>query len=133
MNAVFQEAEVELANDLGACAQVVGPDQVPSIMEIEQTPDCKNFTGAGGDGIKNHGRAGVTLVTGGGKNINNVVQVADVTRALHSIGLICDTKKEVLFTDTEAVVVPAGALSKFLRSLEKVATYKRKEDSTWRR
>ena len=66
------------------------------------------------------------MVTEDGKNINNVVQVADVTRALHSTGLICDTKKEVLFTETEAVVVPAGALSKFLGSLKKVAAYKRK-------
>ena len=126
LNAVFEEVEVEVANDSGSCAHVVGRDQVPSTVEVRHTPDCKNFTGAGGDGIKNHGKAEVTLVTEDGKTINNVVQVADVTRALHSTGLICDTSKEVLFTQTEAVVVPAGALSRFLGSLKKLATYKRK-------
>jgi len=125
-NAVFEEVEVEVANDSGSCAHVVGVDQVPSTVEIKHTADCKNFTGAGGDGIKNHGKAEVTLVTEEGKNIDNVVQVADVTRALHSTGLICDTKKEVLLTETEAVVVPAGTLSKFVGSLKRVATYKRK-------
>ena len=63
---------------------------------------------------------------GNGQTINNVVQVADVTRALHSTGLICDTKKEVLFTQTEAVVVPAGTLSKFQGTIKKLAEYKRK-------
>ena len=61
-----------------------------------------------------------------GKVINNVVQVAEVTRALHSTGVICDNSKEVLFTDTEAVVVPKGTFSKFLGSVQRVATYKRK-------
>ena len=99
---------------------------MPSTVEIKQTPDCKNFTGAGGDGIKNHGKAEVTLVTEDGRMINNVVQVAEVTRALHSTGLICDTKKEVLFTQGEAVVVPAGALSRFLGTIKRLASYKRK-------
>ena len=54
------------------------------------------------------------------------MQVAEVTRALHSTGLICDTKKEVLFTESEAVVVPAGSLSRFLGAIKRLAEYKRK-------
>ena len=126
LNAVTEEVEIEVANDSGSCAHVVGPDQVPSTVEIKKSPECKNFTGAGGDGIKNHGKAEVTLVKEDGGMINNVVQVAEVTRALHSTGLICDTKKEVLFTETEAVVVPAGSLSRFLGTIKRLAEYKRK-------
>ena len=48
------------------------------------------------------------------------------SRALHSTGLICDTKKEELFTETEAVVVPAGSLSRFLGTIKRLAEYKRK-------
>ena len=105
---------------------MVRPDQVPSAVEVKKYSECKNFTGAGGDGIKNHGKAEVSMVTEDGKTINNVVRVADVTRALHSTGLICDTKKEVLFPQTEAVAVPAGTLERFLGTIRRLAEYKRK-------
>ena len=126
LNAVIEEVEIEVAQDSGSCAHVVGPGQVPSTVEIKKSPTCKNFTGAGGDGIKNHGKAEVMLVMENGETVNSVVQVAEVTRALHSTGLICDTKKEVLFTETEAVVVPAGTLSKPMGSIKRIAEYKRK-------
>ena len=100
--------------------------QLPTGVEVMKTAKCKNFTGAGGDGIKCHGKAEVTLVQENGKTISNDVQVAEVTRALHSTGLICDERKEVLFTRGESVVVPEGALSKFLGSVRKIAEYKRK-------
>jgi hypothetical protein len=54
-----------------------------------------------------------------------------VCRPLHSVSTICDgpaggvSKKEMLYTDTEAVVVPAGALSKFLAGCKRLATYPR--------
>ena len=53
-------------------------------------------------------------------------QVADVTRALHSTGVICDTNKEVLLTKGEAVVVPEGALSRHLCAVRRLAEYTRK-------
>ena len=126
MNAAIEETEIEVANDSGSCAHVVGPDQVPTTVEIKKSPECKNCTGAGGDGTKNHRRAEVTLVKEDGGTINNVVQVAEVTRALQSIGLICDTKKEVLFTETEAAVVLAGSLSRFPGTTKRLAEYKMK-------
>jgi hypothetical protein len=42
------------------------------------------------------------------------------------VSKICDEKHEMLFTATEATVVPAGALSKFLASLKGTITYQRK-------
>jgi hypothetical protein len=49
-----------------------------------------------------------------------------VSRPLRSAGIIADTKKEVLFTRGEAVVVPEGALSKFLGAIRQIAKYPRK-------
>ena len=60
---------------------------------------------------------------------NITVQVADVCRPLRSVSVICDghtgITKEMLYTDKEAVVVPAGALSKFLETSKRLATYPR--------
>ena len=122
----MEEIEIEVANDSGSVVHIVPPEELPANVKVIKAKNSKDFRGAGGDGIKNHGKAEIEIETEDGKIINNVVQVADVTRALHSTGLICDTSKEVLFTQTEAVVVPAGALSRFLGSLKKLATYKRK-------
>ena len=120
------EIEIEVANDSGSVVHVVPPEELPANVKVVKAKNSKDFRGAGGDGIKNHGKAEVELETEEGKVVNNVVQVAEVTRALHSTGVICDTQKEVLFTDTEAVVVPKGTLSKFLGAIQRVATYKRK-------
>ncbi len=54
------------------------------------------------------------------------MEVADVTRPLHSVGQVTDTDKEVLFTKGEAVVVPAGALSRYLTGIRVFARYKRR-------
>ena len=126
LNNIMEEVEIEVANDSGSAVHVIGPEELPAKVEVVKSKNSKDFRGAGGDGIKNHGKAEVELVTEDGRVINNVVQVADVTRALHSTGIICDNSKEVLFTDTEAVVVPKGALSRFLGSVQRVLTYKRK-------
>ena len=101
-------------------------EELPANVKVSKAKNSNDFRGAGGDGIKNHGKAEIEIETQDGKIINNVVQVAEVTRALHSTGVICDTKKEVLFTDEEAVVVPKGTLSKFLGAIQRIATYKRK-------
>ena len=59
------------------------------------------------------------------RDIGSVFHVADVSRPLHSVGKICDGNKEVLFTGSEATVVPAGSLSRFLGQLRTTARYKR--------
>ena len=122
----MEEIEIEVANDSGSVVHVVPPEELPANVKVVKAKNSKDFRGAGGDGIKNHGKAEIEIETEDGKIINNVVQVAEVTRALHSTGVICDTKKEVLFTDEEAVVVPKGTLSKFLGAMQRIATYKRK-------
>jgi hypothetical protein len=89
----------------------------------------RKFHGASNSPIEHHGEVTIQLVQQDGTIASSTVQVADVCRPLHSVSVICDghkgIKKEMLYTDKEAVVVPAGALSKFLETCKRLATYPR--------
>ena len=118
-----QEVKIKIAADSGAVDHIANPANVPSAAKI-RTPEngrMRNFVAANGDSIKNHGQARVKLETSEGFTVGNVFQVADVCRPLHSVSKVCDTGHEWLFTAEEAMVVPAGALSKFLKSTQPVA------------
>ena len=122
------EVDIDVALDSGAVAHTAGPKDLPGNTPVVQPEDGKlrNFVAANNTKIKNYGKAELTMVQDGGPDINNVFQVADVSRPLHSAGTICDTDKEILFTKGEAVVVPEGALSRFLGSIRQLAKYPRK-------
>ena len=122
-----EEREIEAALDSGCVVHTQCPEDLPPDAVVHPLPQgTKPFVGAGGDPIKRHGKALVQLKQDGFAAINQVVQVADVTRALHSVSQIADTDKEVLYTKGEAVVVPDGALSKYLKYCKKLAVYKRR-------
>ena len=123
---IMEEVEIEVANDSGSVAHVVGPEDVPSNVTLIRSANMKNFKGAGGDGIKNYGKAEVECEQEDGTRVDCDLNVAGVTRALHSTGVICDTEKEVLFTRGEATVVPAGSLSRYLGAVQRLMEYKRK-------
>ncbi len=122
-----EEKEIEVAMDSGSVVHAVEPDDLPPSVEIKPPPpNSKNFVGAGGHGIKRHGKAEIILVQEDGTEVNVVSQVADVTRALHSTSQVCDSDKEVLFTKTDCFVVPDGALSRYLRGIKIFAKYGRR-------
>ena len=119
------EIETEVAADSGAVDHVAGPDDIPGGVKVMKTR-VRHFVGPTGKPIEHHGEALVHLVNETGKTIGSTFQVANVVRPLHSVGKICDEKHEMLFTTTEATVVPACTLSKFLASIKESAVYKRK-------
>ena len=131
-DAVFtteEEIEIEVAADTGCVAHVAGPSSIPNSVPVVRPADGsepRNFVGAGGDVIKNYGKAHVGLVQEDGKEISNIFHVAEVCRPLHSVSTICDNGHEMLFTKGVGVVVPEGTLSKFLGSIKQVANYPRK-------
>ena len=126
--AATEETEANVALDSGAVAHVVGPNELPGNTPVEQPEDgrLRNFVGANNSRIKNYGKAKVEMTTDDGKTITNTFNVADVSRPLHAVSVVCDTNKEVLFTKGEAVVVPDGALSRFLGTIKAIAKYPRK-------
>ena len=65
-----------------------------------------SFRGADGGKIANHGQVTLNLMApdseGHGHKILSKFEVADVTRALWSVGLICDSGLKVSFSKTNA-------------------------------
>ena len=70
------------------------------------------FKAANGSTIKNYGEVQVEMVAkdlkGGSHNISSKFEAADVTRALWSVGLICDAGLDVKFNKSNAFVVNAN-------------------------
>ena len=118
------EVEVDVAADSGACVHAIGPGDFPGICNIRRVVE-RRFHGAHNSPIEHHGGAVIQLIQEDGTVATSTVQVAEVCRPLHSVSTICDGKKEMLYTDTEAVVVPKGSLSKFLAQCKRLATYPR--------
>ncbi len=122
-----REVKVKIAADSGAVDHIANPANIPGDAKLRMPSSgrLRNFVAANGDPIKNHGEAKVMLHTAEGTNVGNIFQVADVCRPIHSASKVCDAGHEWLFTATEAVVVSAGALSRFLKSEQALATYPR--------
>jgi hypothetical protein len=122
-----EEKIIEVAVDSGCVAHCAEPDCIPPSVSVKPPPPgSKNFVGAGGHTIKRYGKAEVVLEQENGSEVNNVFQVADVTRPLHSVSQIADTNKEILFTKGECLVVPEGALSRYLKGIKVFARYGRR-------
>ena len=126
INDVEEDIEVDVAADSGSCAHVFGPDDLPGSIKVRKVTKRK-FHGANNSPIEHHGEAVIRQVQEDGSTAISTVQVADVCRPLHAVSVICDghkgVKKEMLYMDKEAVVVPAGALSKFFEGCKPLATY----------
>ena len=126
-----EEVEIWVASDSGAVDHVCGPGHIPGTVVLRQPSDGKltrNFISASGGSIKNHGAGEVNLITEEGNVISSTFQVADVCRPLHSVSKTCDQGHEMLYTSDEALVLPAGVLSKLLATLnvKPVARYVRR-------
>ena len=133
--AADEEIEVDVAQDSGCVANVAGPDDIPSSVEVAHPPGkrVRGFVAANGSDMENYGEANVRMVAEDGSSFLNSFTVTDVTRPLHATSQTCDSTSErcpdgheVLFTKGEATVVPAGALSRFLGNIRHIATYPRR-------
>ena len=103
----------EVILDSGAGAHVVSSKMIPgySVLESALSRAGAGFVAADGGRMDNLGEALLHLVTldsrGGEHNVHSTFQVADVTRALWSVGLICDSGLKVEFGQTMAVIKDA--------------------------
>ena len=135
VNMADECTEIDVALDTGCVAHCTGPRQLPAHTPVTQPEGIKRklFVAANGTPIENYGVAQVIMKQPDGASVGESFQVVDVSRALHSGSAICDAASracpdghEVLTTRRGAVVVPAGALSRFLGSVRHVAKYPRK-------
>ena len=114
-----EQVQVEVTMDSGSVVNVMHPEDLPSGCEVQKTSKTKNFVGANGGVIANHGMADTQMAPveqGNGAEVRCRWECADVTRPLLSTGVTCDSGYEVLHTSDEALVVPKGSLSRFLKS-----------------
>ena len=121
-----EEVELEITQDSGAILNVLNPEDLPRGCEVIAGSN-RPFVGANGGTIKNHGTADVDMIPeqGQGRQVKCRWTCADVTRPLISTGVTCDSGYEVLYTDKESLVVPKGALSKYLKGVMVVQRYTR--------
>jgi len=113
-----EQVQVEVTMDSGSVVNVMHPEDLPSGCQVQKTNKTKNFVGANGGVIANHGVADTQMSPveqGNGAEVRCRWDCADVTRPLLSTGVTCDSGYEVLHTSDEAVVVPKGSLSRFLK------------------
>ena len=101
--------------DSGAGAHVINKKACPGceIQESEMSRAGAAFLAADGGRMKNYGEVKLNLVSpdsqGGTHRITSKFEVADVTRALWSVGLICDSGLSVRFSSERAWVLdPSG-------------------------
>ncbi len=106
---------MEVVLDSGAGAHVASRAHIPGYVVLPSVLSKAGAAsvGAGGSRIKNHGEAALQLVTvdshGHEHAVHSKFQIADVTRALWSVGVICDSGLRVVFTkETAAVLDPQG-------------------------
>ena len=102
--------EMEVVLDSGAGAHVASKDHLPGFDVVSSALSRAGaaFVGADGSRIKNYGEVALNMVTkdqaGKAHEVLSSFQIADVTRALWSVGLICDAGLKVEFAATHATV-----------------------------
>jgi hypothetical protein len=101
------KCKMQVALDSGAGDHVVGPDDIPNFA-VEPSAGSKagrGFIAADGNKIANLGQARVRVHDPKAQStVRSVLQVADVSRPLYSVGKICDSGAEVTFTSALALV-----------------------------
>ena len=122
---VTDEVEVNVALDSGCICHTASKKDIPASIHLDTTGRLRNFVAANNTRMKNYGKVNVEMVQEEGNVLDGSFHITDVTRPLHASGQICDESKEILMMKHEAVVVPAGSLSRFLGMVRKIAKYKR--------
>ena len=108
--------EIEVVVDSGAGAHVMNKRDCPgyAVHESELGKAGASFKAANGSPIKNYGEVRLELISQDSKgtthNIKTRFEAADVTRALWSVGVLCDAGLDVKFNKEKAVVFDANGV-----------------------
>ena len=109
---------IKVAIDSGAANHVAGPEDVEGFPILPSRASKKGlgFVAANGATIPNLGEAKVGMKEPGGRSINSIFQVAEVSRPLYSVSRICDEGCGVHFCASHATVTKGGVeIAKFPR------------------
>ena len=123
------EVKVKIAADTGAVDNVVHPGSLPGSVHVTPNETGRHFVGASNEHIENYGSCDTVLQTEHGK-VACEWEVADVSRALHSISKVAGPPEgpghhDVLFNNRIGVVVPPGVVDLVLKFMKPVMQYER--------
>ena len=121
--------KVRVAMDSAACDNVINPDELPSDAEYVPNEDDKHFVGANNSPIERYGSCKTVMESNRGK-VGCTWQMAAVSRALHSVGVVAGPKggpgkQDILFNNEKCYVVAPGIVKKIMEHCKAVAEYDR--------
>jgi hypothetical protein len=121
--------KVRVAMDSAACDNVINPDELPSDAEYVPNEDDKHFVGANNSPIERYGSCKTVMESSRGK-VGCTWQMAAVSRALHSVGVVAGPKggpgkQDILFNNEKCYVVAPGIVKKIMEHCKAVAEYDR--------
>ena len=115
-----------------ASANVINPDELPSDAVYEPNEDNKHFVGANDSFIERYGSC-KTIMSSPHGDVGCNWQMAAVSRALHSVGIVAGPKggpgkQDILFNNEKCYVVAPGIVAKIMEHCKAVAEYDREGD-----
>jgi hypothetical protein len=124
-----ETVKVRVAMDSAASANVINPDELPSDAVYEPNEDNKHFVGANDSFIERYGSC-KTIMSSPHGDVGCNWQMAAVSRALHSVGIVAGPKggpgkQDILFNNEKCYVVAPGVVAKMMEKLTAVAEYDR--------
>ena len=89
-------------------------------VRVEESPGSRRgqvYMSASGERIPNLGQQNIDFITDEGRPLRGQYQVAEVNRALLSVGKICDNNKRVIFGKNGGAILclKTGRTTSFLR------------------
>ena len=121
--------KVKAAMDSAACDNVIGPEDLPEDAEYEPNETGKHFVGANDSHIERYGACNTVMKSQHGAT-GCRWQMAAVSRALHSVGVVTGPKdgpgkQDVIFNNRKCYVVAPGVVDRIMEKLKPVAEYDR--------
>ncbi len=124
-----EQVKVRVAMDSAAVDNVIHPRALPEDIDYEPNDTGKHFVGANDAHIERYGTCQTVLTSDKG-DVGCQWQMADVSRALHSVARVTGPKdgpgkQDVLFDNERCVVVPPGTVKRIMKTINAVAEYER--------
>ena len=115
--------------DSAAVDNVIHPRALPEDIDYEPNDTGKHFVGSNDAHIERYGTCQTVLTSDKG-DVGCQWQMADVSRALHSVARVTGPKdgpgkQDVLFDNERCVVVPPGTVKRIMKTINAVAEYER--------
>ena len=122
-------AKIKVAMGSAACANVIDPEELPADAEFEPNETGKHVVGANNSPIRRFGSCKTIMSSPKGR-VGCDWQLAAVSRALHSVGVVAGPKggpgkQDILFNNEMCYVVAPGVVKKIMESISAIAEYER--------